>query len=652
VITVIVKPTDGCNARCRYCSAAHPGAARRMSEETLAAVFRLFREWTLEAADRRICFIWHGGEPLLMPVSFWEKVLSFEESFFAEVGIEVENRIQTNLTCLTEELIPVLGRLLGKGGGVGTSVEPLSGIRELAGRPEGEYRRRWKAAAELLRENGIKYGMLYVVHRGSLPHLGDIYRSLREENPGAGIRFNPLYRQGRAAEDSTWEDLGITAPQWGRALETLYREWVGDGRPRSVYPFAPWFRFARGGPWRLSCECSGTCVRNHFGVDPDGGVFLCGRSADGGVFLCGRSADGGDFRFGNAAELTVRELREHPVRRSLANRMTLLRRSYCRGCRWWKYCHGGCINDAVLAFGTPFRPTSFCEGLKYFFERVLEPDAAEGPEGFVRPVRLRKRRSGERKAFREVRSASLPETRELLGLPPRMTLSVPYDERVSALPPAVREKTRVRIEWGRDGDGAEVKRKLLLLSRLRFRGAVVEKLGNMNPREASSFAEFVLHEPGLNLPVEPFSSVFSALRNRKPVSLWALLGPAPPDSLSQPNSSEAGRVIDGFFFSLPRKHPTCPACPFFFFCQGYARWADACPVWRILLEKLFCAARRFGSRRPRCGKPLPGGGRSPLGAAQESQNSDRHHDSPQKGVRTRQSGWTAKGDDAQKNHQK
>ena len=43
------------------------------------------------------------------------------------------------------------------------------------------------------------------------------------------------------------------------------------------------------GGWRLSCECSGRCVDSHFGVDPEGRVCLCGRSADGGTFRFGEA---------------------------------------------------------------------------------------------------------------------------------------------------------------------------------------------------------------------------------------------------------------------------------------------------------------------------------------------------------------------------
>jgi uncharacterized protein len=269
----------------------------------------------------------------------------------------VENGIQTNATLNRPETIPMLKRLLGERGVVGTSVDPLPGVRELKGAPDGAYGEALGGALALLKASGLRYGLLYVVHRLALDDLKGLYRHLRTF--GAGLRFNPLYRQGRATEDGVWDDLGLTAVEWGRALVELHEAWDEDGRPDNVLPFAPWQALQDGGDWRLSCECSGNCAGSHFGVDPDGSVFLCGRSADGDT-----------FRFGHAGELTAQALQESPVRRLVDNRRVYLKQTFCKGCPWWLLCHGGCVNDGILGSGTPFAPTSFCEGLRAFFGAV------------------------------------------------------------------------------------------------------------------------------------------------------------------------------------------------------------------------------------------------------------------------------------------
>jgi uncharacterized protein len=43
----------------------------------------------------QITFEWHGGEPLLAGIPFYEKVLGLQRSLARE-GLEIENVVQTN----------------------------------------------------------------------------------------------------------------------------------------------------------------------------------------------------------------------------------------------------------------------------------------------------------------------------------------------------------------------------------------------------------------------------------------------------------------------------------------------------------------------------------------------------------------------------
>jgi len=363
--TLILKPTDACNANCRYCSAASAAPSRNLGPELLQKVFTLFGDWSRRFDGNRLKLIWHGGEPLLMPPKFWEQAFRLEDECLTKRGIALEQGIQTNATRITSETLPILQRMLGRLGTVGTSYDPMPGIRELKGEREGAYAEQWETAMGLLRGAGIRYGILYVVHRASLPHLKEIYARFRQQHPEAGLRFNPLYRQGRAAQAGSWEDLGITSEEWGRALIELHGAWEADGRPGNVLPFGPWWRLHQKGHWGLSCECSGKCVDSHFGVGPDGSVYLCGRSSDGGT-----------FRFGSVVDLDIEALHAHPHRQLLANRLVFLRRTTCRDCPWWLYCHGGCVNDGLLASGSPLAPTGFCAGLRSYFEAVFARESA------------------------------------------------------------------------------------------------------------------------------------------------------------------------------------------------------------------------------------------------------------------------------------
>lgn len=101
----MAKPIGArCNLDCEYCyytekSKLYQGAStQEMSEELLE---RFIKDYIGTAALSRVPFTWHGGEPLLRPLSFYQKVVELQKKHAS--GKKIENCIQTNGTLLTDE---------------------------------------------------------------------------------------------------------------------------------------------------------------------------------------------------------------------------------------------------------------------------------------------------------------------------------------------------------------------------------------------------------------------------------------------------------------------------------------------------------------------------------------------------------------------
>src|ERR1700680_5050909 len=67
---LVLQPTPFCNINCSYCYLPDRQATRRMSLETLDQTF----EWVFSSGLVREPFtlLWHAGEPLVAPISFYE----------------------------------------------------------------------------------------------------------------------------------------------------------------------------------------------------------------------------------------------------------------------------------------------------------------------------------------------------------------------------------------------------------------------------------------------------------------------------------------------------------------------------------------------------------------------------------------------------
>ena len=66
---------------------------------TLETLRRLYD--SVFASYNDVLFIWHGGEPLCMGLDFYKQALAMQRDY---ENVHIENRMQSNLTLLTDEM--------------------------------------------------------------------------------------------------------------------------------------------------------------------------------------------------------------------------------------------------------------------------------------------------------------------------------------------------------------------------------------------------------------------------------------------------------------------------------------------------------------------------------------------------------------------
>ena len=71
-VTLIIKVTNACNMRCRYCFIEPSVFHKTMNVDTAQRVVRAFLD---SSYFKSVQFVWHGGEPLLRGRRFFERIL-------------------------------------------------------------------------------------------------------------------------------------------------------------------------------------------------------------------------------------------------------------------------------------------------------------------------------------------------------------------------------------------------------------------------------------------------------------------------------------------------------------------------------------------------------------------------------------------------
>jgi uncharacterized protein len=115
--TVVVQPTPFCNINCSYCYLPDRSVTTVMDQSTITVLFtKVFASgWTGDG----LTIIWHAGEPLVVPISFYE--IAFEKiEALRPPQLKVRHSIQTNGILITPDWCELFRRW---NVGVGVSID-------------------------------------------------------------------------------------------------------------------------------------------------------------------------------------------------------------------------------------------------------------------------------------------------------------------------------------------------------------------------------------------------------------------------------------------------------------------------------------------------------------------------------------------------
>jgi uncharacterized protein len=237
---VLAKPTGPlCNLSCSYCfylekERLYPGSQPwAMSDEVLEAFIRQY----IETQDAPVVsFVWQGGEPTLLGLDFFRRVVELQARYAG--GKRIENALQTNALVLDEEWGEFLRhqRFL-----VGVSIDGPHALHDRyrvdrGGRPTHE---RVLRSVALLKRHRVELNTLTVLQRENVRHPLEVYRYLREIGSGF-LQFIPVVErraQGGRADGLTLvppdEEGGAPVAEWsvdpedyGTFLCAVFEEWV------------------------------------------------------------------------------------------------------------------------------------------------------------------------------------------------------------------------------------------------------------------------------------------------------------------------------------------------------------------------------------------------------------------------------------------
>ena len=382
---VMIKPGgSACNLDCAYCfylrKATLPGGPGpgRMADETLEA---LIRQYIQGVTGPEVVFSWQGGEPTLLGLDFFRKVIAMEKKH-AKPGQKIENDLQTNGTLLDEEWCRFLkeNRFL-----VGLSIDGPKKLHDAYrvakdGSPTFD---KVFAAAQRLRQHGVPFNTLTCINRLNATKPLDVYRFLRRELGSTYLQFIPIveYKGFEQTAPQHWDparlpkqgdpearpghpgsiltDWSVDPDDWGTFLCKVFDEW----RNRDL--------------GKVLVNHFETLVAQHMGLPSQMCVYgeFCGKGLavehDGGVYSCDHYVYP-EYQVGNVQSGRLGDVvfSRPQVKFGYAKHETLPKQ--CRECPYLRDCWGECPKNRILRTADGESGLNYlCSGFKKFFAHAI-----------------------------------------------------------------------------------------------------------------------------------------------------------------------------------------------------------------------------------------------------------------------------------------
>lgn len=366
---VMLKPAGAmCNLACEYCYYLEKSHMYNEGPKTLMSdslLEHFVKQYIESQTTPNVLFLWHGGETMMRPLSFYQKALQLQKKYAR--GRMIDNAFQTNGTMLTDEWC----RFFKENNWlVGVSIDGPKEVHNAyrqnrLGHPSFDQVMR---GINLLNKHGVMWNAMAVVNDLNVKHPQEFYRFFKSIGCRY-IQFTPIverlaeHEDGRHLatpdqKDCRLAQFSITPEDWGNFLCTIFDEWV------------------RNDVGQYFIQIFDATLANWVGVDP--GLCTMARSCghagvmefNGDVYSCDHFVFP-EYKLGNIRQNTLLEMMYSERQLEFGRMKQGSLPGQCRKCDYLFACNGGCPKDrfAQTVDGEP-NLNYLCKGYHQYFKHI------------------------------------------------------------------------------------------------------------------------------------------------------------------------------------------------------------------------------------------------------------------------------------------
>lgn len=352
-IMPIIRPVgNACNLKCAYCyynsCNQKVDILKFMSDDVLESFVSQF----IGLSGDEVTFVWHGGEPLLVGLDFFKKVVELENRFKKGNQI-IKNNIQTNGILINRAWASFFSE---NNFHVGMS---LDGIRDCHDKfrkntcGDGSFLQ-IISAIKLLREFNIEPGILQTATRFSLDYIEENFiffvDELKLKKWGVNVyndigNCNPLLK-----------DESLSNEEYFQLYKLIFELWIERNDPSIEIREINTFISGVLGKYSGICQNSGICS-SFIAVDADGTITP----------TCESYYFDNDYKVvSNILNTSLLDILNGEKRKNFARVINHIPKG-CSKCRWYSACFNGCTMQR-----DDKNHYLYCEGRKKLFSYIWE----------------------------------------------------------------------------------------------------------------------------------------------------------------------------------------------------------------------------------------------------------------------------------------
>lgn len=370
------KPVGSiCNLDCKYCYYLEKTHLYPQNEKHFMNIDLLesyVESYIKSSVTEEVIFTWHGGEPLLQKLEFYQKAVEFQQKYGEIYQRKISNSLQTNGTIMDDNWASFFAENHFL---IGISLDGPSILHDYYrttknGKPTFN---EVMKGLHFLKKHNVDFNILATVNSYNVDYPIEIYDFFKAID-ARYIQFTPIVER-EMHQTNAKKEIQLASPKTDNQTATV-TEWSVDPVKYGNFLIKIFDKWVKEDVGEFFITNFDAMLANWYGVEPPTCIFAkkCGHAIameyNGDVYSCDHFVFS-DYKLGNIKNHTLETLLNLPEQIQFGNDKQDKLPKQCKECDFLFACNGECPKNRFMKTADGEDHLNYlCEGFQNFYHHI------------------------------------------------------------------------------------------------------------------------------------------------------------------------------------------------------------------------------------------------------------------------------------------